>query len=126
MSLNCFSFKMVDAAIKQSSGGTGEENYKNRRTSRSQSAASSEGGMQGRAVRQETSVLTIALFVTGCVTLGYLLGSSCLSFVSDKVRPDLASSTGRASKPGRRLVVHSNPKRIPATTFFGKNSPCSI
>lgn len=50
--------------------------------------------MQGRAVPQETSVLTIALFTTGCVTLGYLLGSSCLSFVSDKRGPDPVSSKG--------------------------------
>lgn len=54
MLLNHFSFKIVYAAIKQSPEGIWEENYRNHRTSRSQSAAPSDGGMQGRAVRQET------------------------------------------------------------------------
>lgn len=54
MLLNHFSFKIVYAAIKQSPEGIWEENYRNQRTSRSQRAVLSEGGMQGRAVRQET------------------------------------------------------------------------
>ena len=54
MLLNHFSFKIVYAAIKQSPEGIWEENYRNQRTSRSQRAVPSEGGMQGRAVRQET------------------------------------------------------------------------
>ena len=85
MLLNPFSFKIVYAAIKQSPEGVWEESYRNQRTSRSQSAAPSEGGMQGRAVRQETCVLSIALFLTRWMTLGYLLKSSCLSFILDKM-----------------------------------------
>ena len=54
MLLNHFSLRIVYVAIKQSCEGIWEENYRSCRTSRSQSAAPSDGGMQDRAVRQET------------------------------------------------------------------------
>lgn len=57
------------------------------------SGALSDDGMQGRAGRQETSFLSIALFVTQCMTLGYLLKSSHLSFILDKMGPGLTSNT---------------------------------
>lgn len=69
---NHFSFKVLYAAFKENPGGIGEENYKRHRTSRSQSAASPAGGMQGRAVRQETSVLCIAPVLDSVNDLGPL------------------------------------------------------
>lgn len=83
------------AAGKQSPEGIWKESYKNWRTSRSQSAALTDDGTQGRAEHQETSVLSIALFVTQCMTLGYLLNSSRLSFILDKMGPGLAANTWR-------------------------------
>lgn len=84
---NRFSFKMLYAAFKESRRGIREEKYKNHRTSRSQSAALSAGRMQDRAVRQETSVLCIALFLTQGMTLGHLLKSSYLSFILATMGP---------------------------------------
>lgn len=83
------------AAIKHSPEGIWKESYKNWRTSRSQSAELTDDGMQDRAEHQETSVLSIALFVTQCMTLGYLLNSSRLSFILGKMGPGLASNTWR-------------------------------
>lgn len=75
---NHFSFKVLYAAFKESPGGAGEENYKRHRTSRSQSAASPAGGMQGRAVRQETSVLCIAPVLDSVNDLGPLTAAALL------------------------------------------------
>lgn len=61
---NHFPFKMLYTAFKQIPEGIWEEKYKCCRTSRSQSTAPSDGGMQAGAARQETSVLCIALFMT--------------------------------------------------------------
>lgn len=63
------------------------EKYKNHRTSRSQSAAPSDAGMQGRAVRLETSVLCIDVLSPQWVTLDYLPKSSHLSFLLDTMGP---------------------------------------
>lgn len=72
---------------KRALRGIGEEKYKNHRTSRSQSAAPSDAGMQGRAVCQETSVLCIDVLSPQWVTLDYLPKSFHLSFLLDTMGP---------------------------------------
>lgn len=103
MLLNHFSFKMIYTAIKHSSEGVWEENYRSRRTSRSQNAAASDSRMQGRAGRQGTSVLSIALLVTGGVTLGCLLLASVSSEIEWGQNQLLAHVEG--IKSGRHISV---------------------